>query len=61
MRKTGLVTIAGVLTTLLLSACGGGGGGAKTATLDTATGAQTSTACTGTPTTGGDLIYERQA
>jgi peptide/nickel transport system substrate-binding protein len=61
MRKTGLVTIAGVLTTLLLSACGGGGGGAKTATLDTATGAQTSTACTGTPVNGGDLIYERQA
>jgi peptide/nickel transport system substrate-binding protein len=61
MRKTGLVTIAGVLTTLLLSACGGGGGGAKTATLDTATGAKTSTACTGTPATGGQLIYERQA
>jgi peptide/nickel transport system substrate-binding protein len=61
MRKTGLVTTAGVLTALLLSACGGGGGGAKTATLADATKAQTSTDCQGTPATGGDLVYARQA
>jgi peptide/nickel transport system substrate-binding protein len=61
MRKTGLVTTAGVLTALLLSACGGGGSGAKTATLADATKAQTSTVCQGTPVTGGDLVYARQA
>jgi peptide/nickel transport system substrate-binding protein len=61
MRKTGLVTTAGVLTALLLSACGGGGGGAKTATLADATKAQTSTVCQGTPVAGGDLVYARQA
>jgi peptide/nickel transport system substrate-binding protein len=61
MRKTGLVTIAGVLATLLLSACGGGGGGAKTATLNTADATSQSSACAGAPVQGGSLVYERQA
>jgi peptide/nickel transport system substrate-binding protein len=61
MRKTGLVTTAGVLIAMLLSACGGAGSGTKTATLADASGSTTSTACQGTPATGGDLVYARQA
>ncbi|MCW2983002.1 MAG: transporter substrate-binding protein [Conexibacter sp.] len=60
MRKTGLVTIAGVLATLALSACGGGGGGAKTATLSDAANAAAAD-CQGTPVNGGSLVYARQA
>jgi peptide/nickel transport system substrate-binding protein len=61
MRKTGLVTIAGAVTALLLSACGGGGGGAKTATLSTADATSQSSVCSGAPVQGGSLVYERQA
>jgi peptide/nickel transport system substrate-binding protein len=61
MRKTGLVTTAGVVTAMLLSACGGGGGSPKTATLAEAGAASTATACQGTPVPGGDLVYARQA
>jgi peptide/nickel transport system substrate-binding protein len=61
MRKTGLVTTAGVLTALLLSACGGGSGGTKTATLADANSQTASADCQGTPVSGGDLVYARQA
>jgi peptide/nickel transport system substrate-binding protein len=61
MRKTGVVTTAGVMTAMLLSACGGGGSGTKTATLADAAGASTAADCQGTPVAGGDLVYARQA
>jgi peptide/nickel transport system substrate-binding protein len=60
MRKTGPVLISASLVALLLSACGGGGG-SKKASLQGSQGASHNTACTGTPTSGGNLVYERQA
>jgi peptide/nickel transport system substrate-binding protein len=61
MRKPGLAITAGFLIAVLLSACGGSGGSSpKTATLSASTNA-TATSCQGTPVTGGDLVYERQA
>jgi peptide/nickel transport system substrate-binding protein len=60
MRKTGPVLISASLVALLLSACGGGGG-SKKASLQGSQGASHSTACVGTPTRGGNLVYERQA
>jgi peptide/nickel transport system substrate-binding protein len=60
MRKTGPVLISASLVALLLSACGGGGG-SKKASLQGSQGASHNTAYTGTPTSGGNLVYERQA
>lgn len=62
MRKTGVVTTAGVVTAMALSACGGGGSNTKTATLaQSSAGASTAADCQGTPVPGGDLVYARQA
>lgn len=60
MRKTGPVLISASLIALLLSACGGGGG-SKKASLQGSQGASRSSACTATPASGGNLVYERQA
>jgi peptide/nickel transport system substrate-binding protein len=61
MRKTIAVVITASLIPLLLSACGGGGGGSKKASLQGSQGVSRSSACSGQPVQGGNLVYERQA
>src|SRR5213595_2166230 len=60
MRKTGPVLISASLAALLLSACGGSGG-SKKASLQGSQGVSHSSACSNTPVSGGNLVYERQA
>ena len=60
MRKTGAILISGAFIVLLLAACGGSGGAPK-ASLAGSAGVSTSGKCAGTPTRGGNLVYERQA
>lgn len=62
MRKTALATTAaGLLTAMTLTACGGSRSGSEKATLDTGAKPTVAAACKGTPVSGGDLVYARQA
>jgi peptide/nickel transport system substrate-binding protein len=58
MRKTGAIVISGACI-LFLAACGGSG--AKKANLAGSSGVSKSGLCAKAPTSGGSLVYERQA
>jgi peptide/nickel transport system substrate-binding protein len=61
MRKAGAVLISSVSIAVVVSGCGGGGGGGSTASLSGLYGPSKSSACSGSPVRGGNLVYERQA
>jgi peptide/nickel transport system substrate-binding protein len=62
MRKAGAILITSVSIALVVSSCGGGGGGGgSTASLSGLYGPSKSSACSGSPVRGGNLVYERQA
>ncbi len=61
MRKSVLATTAGLLTAMALTACGGSSSGSQKATLDADPQGAVAAACKGSPVSGGDLVYARQA